>query len=226
MIRQRDEGGAEATERDDRRWDHRRSESREKTMTESGMGEREPTYSVPEPDTVCSAQGAEPCEGGAGAECGMEEPSEGRRTLGFLLREGSRLMRRRFVHHTKRAGLGLNRSEASLLLQVFYEPGVKQVRVAMLLDMETISVVRLVDGLEEAGLLERRPHPRDRRIRTLWLTSEGEAVAAQVVEITKIVRSEALAGFSDSEREQLLDMLLVVRKNLLAAGALVDQAAA
>ncbi len=186
------------------------------------------------PEPVCSPpcsppcsprgtdQGTEPCEGGAGAECGVEEISEGRRTPGFLLREGSRLMRRRFVHHTKRAGLGLNRSEASLLLQVFYEPGVKQVRVATLLDMETISVVRLVDGLEEAGLLERRPHPTDRRVRTLWLTSEGEGVAAQVVEITKIVRSEAFAGLSSEEREQLLDLLVTIRRNLLMASARVD----
>ncbi|HWA80110.1 MAG TPA: MarR family transcriptional regulator [Acetobacteraceae bacterium] len=175
------------------------------------------------PDPIWSAaqeeQGAEPCEGGAGADCSVEEISEGRRTLGFLLREGSRLMRRRFVHHTKRAGLGLNRSEASLLLQVFYEPGVKQVRVATLLDMETISVVRLVDGLEEAGLLERRPHPKDRRIRTLWLTNAGEGVAAQVVEITKIVRGEAFAGLSDAESDQLLDLLVAVRRNLLTAGA-------
>ncbi len=152
----------------------------------------------------------------------MKNPPKGRRTLGFLLRESSRLLRRRFVHHAKRTGLGLNRSEASLLLQVYYEPGIKQVGVATMLDMETISVVRLVDSLEEAGLIERRLLATDRRVRTLWLTPAGEEAAAKVRAITDIVRAEALAGFSDAEREQILDMLLAIRGNLQAAGETAD----
>jgi MarR family transcriptional regulator, transcriptional regulator for hemolysin len=173
-------------------------------------------------DSTCGAHMVDSCESGAGAGCAASDLSPRRRTLGFLLRESSRLMRRRFVHHSKRVGLGLNRSEASLLLQVFYEPGIKQIGVATLLDMETISVVRLVDSLEEAGLLERRPHAKDRRVRTLWLTAAGEVVVTQVLAVTEIVRGEALAGFSDAEREHLLDMLLTVRGNLLTAGAPVD----
>ena len=165
----------------------------------------------------------------------MSEPSPGRRTLGFLLREGSRLMRRRFVYHSKRAGLGLNRSEASLLLQVFYEPGIKQIGVANMLDMETISVVRLVDSLEEAGLVQRRPHATDRRVRTLWLTAKGDVAVAQIRAITDIVRAEALAGIPPADRELLLDMLLTLRGNLLRsaesgeageAGEAADSAAA
>jgi len=87
-------------------------------------------------------------------------------------------MRRRFVHQARKAGLPLNLSEASLLWQVKQEPGISQSGVATLLDLETISVVRLVDSLQRACLLERRPHPRDRRIWTLWLTEAGETAAA------------------------------------------------
>ena len=140
-----------------------------------------------------------------------------RRTLGFLLRENSRLMRRRFVHHARKAALPLNPSEASLLSQVWREPGVSQARIAHLLDLETISVVRLVDSLEQAGLLERRPHAKDRRIRTLWLTPAGEIAVGQVRRITAIVRREALSGVSQAECEQLLDTLLTLRTNLHAA---------
>jgi MarR family transcriptional regulator, transcriptional regulator for hemolysin len=140
-----------------------------------------------------------------------------RRTLGFLLRENSRLMRRRFVHHARKAGLPLNPSEASLLSQVWHESGISQARVAHLLDLETISVVRLVDSLEQAGLLERRPHAKDRRIRTLWLTQAGEIAVGQVRRITDIVRHEALSGVSNAECEQLLNTLLMLRTNLHAA---------
>ena len=145
-----------------------------------------------------------------------------RRTLGFLLRGGSRLMRRRFVHLAGKAGLSLNRSEASLLLQVFHEPGINQAGVANVLDMETISVVRLVDGLEQAGLLERRPHATDRRVRTLWLTPAGESAVDQVRAITEVVRKEALTGIPADECERLLDVLLTINTNLMAVGDAVD----
>ncbi|HEY2616858.1 MAG TPA: MarR family transcriptional regulator [Acetobacteraceae bacterium] len=145
------------------------------------------------------------------------ETAHVRRTLGFLLRENSRLMRRRFVHHARKSGLLLNLSEASLLSQVWHEPGISQARIAWLLDLETISVVRLVDSLERAELLERRPHPKNRRIRTLWLTPAAETAVAQVRRITDIVRREALADISKAEREQLLDTLLTLRSNLHAA---------
>ena len=76
-----------------------------------------------------------------------------RRTLGFLLRECSKLMRRRFVQRAREAGLPLNRSEAGVLVRVWYEPGINLVGIATLMDLESISVVRLVDGMEAIGCL-------------------------------------------------------------------------
>ena len=152
----------------------------------------------------------------------MSGMAHARRTLGFLLREDARLMRRRFIHYAKQAGLPLNQSEAALLLQVLHEPGIHPAGVASLFDIESISVVRLVDGLEAAGLLARRPHPTDRRIRTLWLTEAGEAMVAAVGKVTERVRGEALAGLSNADREQLLNTLLTVRMNLLNAAEAID----
>jgi MarR family transcriptional regulator for hemolysin len=148
---------------------------------------------------------------------GRNEQAGSRRTLGFLLRESSRLMRRRFLHHAREAGLPLNLSEASLLSQVWHEPGINQAGIANTLDLETISVVRLVDGLEHSGLLQRRPHPRDRRVWTLWLTDAGMDAAKAVRQITDRVRREAFAGVTSSEREHLLDTLVTLRANLLQA---------
>ena len=144
-------------------------------------------------------------------------PPQTRRTLGFLLGESSRLLRRRFVHHARKAGLPLNRSEASLLWQVFNEPGINQAGVASLLDIETISVVRLVDRLERAGLLERHASATDRRVWTLWLTAAGKAAAARIRDINEIVRGEALADIPVIERQHLLDLLLTIQMNLANA---------
>ena len=143
------------------------------------------------------------------------QPDSGR-TLVFLLRESSLLMRRRFLHYARRAGLSVNRSAASLLLRVQDEPGINQARVASLLDVETISVVRLVDGLEQGGLLERRPHATDRRVRTLWLTDAGEDAAVKIRDIIRVVRGEALRGLPADRLDDLLDALLAIRDNLHA----------
>jgi MarR family transcriptional regulator, transcriptional regulator for hemolysin len=156
----------------------------------------------------------------------MSSTPRGRRSLGFLLRESSRLMRRRFVHHAREAGLPLNRSEASLLWQVFHEPGTNQAKVASELDIETITVVRLVDSLEEAGLIERRPHSADRRVRTLWLTAAGEEAAARIRAIADLVRAEALAGVPIAERQRLLTLLQAIRSNLWKASETARSSAA
>jgi MarR family transcriptional regulator, transcriptional regulator for hemolysin len=142
-----------------------------------------------------------------------------RRTLGFLLRDTSRLMRRRFLQRAREVGLPLNRSEAAVLMHVEHAPGLSQVQLAEQLDMEAISLVRLIDSLQEAGLIERRPHPHDRRIRTLWLTEAARPILAQVRAVALEVRAQALAGMPDDKREVLLDLLVKVRRNLAAQRA-------
>jgi DNA-binding MarR family transcriptional regulator len=149
----------------------------------------------------------------------MQDIAPIRRTLGFLLRDTSRLMRRRFVRRAREVGLPLNRSEASVLVHVDREPGISQAHLAEQLDMEPISLVRLIDSLQEAGLIERRPHAHDRRIRTLWLTDAAQPILAQVLSVASEVRARALEGMPGADRERLLDLLVTVRTNLTAERA-------
>lgn len=143
-------------------------------------------------------------------------PQPAHRSLGFLLRDTSRLMRRRFVQRAREVGLPLNQSEASVLVRVDREPGLSQAQLAEQMDMEAISVVRLIDSLQRAGLIERRSHPCDRRIRTLWLTEAACPILQQVHAVGAEVRAQALGGVPETEREMLLDLLLTVRSNLAA----------
>lgn len=144
----------------------------------------------------------------------MDVHSAARYTLGVLLRDTSRLIRRRFVQYARERGLPLNRSEAQVLVHVDREPGMSQAQLAEQLDLEAISLVRLIDSLQEAGLIERRPHPHDRRIRTLWLTEAAQPILAQVMAVRAEVRAQAMAGMSDTDQEKLLDLLITVRGNL------------
>ena len=149
----------------------------------------------------------------------MQDAASIRGTLGFLLRDTSRLMRRRFLQRAREVGLPLNRSEAAVLMHVEHAPGLSQVQLAEQLDMEAISLVRLIDSLQETGLIERRPHAHDRRIRTLWLTEAARPILAQVRAVALEVRAQALAGMPDDKREVLLDLLVKVRRNLAAQRA-------
>jgi MarR family transcriptional regulator, transcriptional regulator for hemolysin len=151
----------------------------------------------------------------------MHEPSASpvRQTLGFLLRDTSRLMRRRFVQRSRELGLPLNRSEAAVLVHVDHEPGMSQAQLAEQMDMEAISLVRLIDSLQGAGLIERRLHAHDRRIRTLWLTETARPILAQIRAVGAEVRAQAFGALPKAEREKLLGLLMTVRGNLTARAA-------
>lgn len=146
----------------------------------------------------------------------MVEPAPVRRTLGFLLHDTSRMMRRRFVQRAREEGLPLSRSEASVLLHIAHEQGISQAALATRLDIEPIALVRLLDGLQERSLIERRPHPTDRRVRTVWLTLRAEPVLRHVRAITAAVRREAVAGLLPEQVEMLTDLLVAIRANLVA----------
>lgn len=136
------------------------------------------------------------------------------RTLGVLLRDTTRLIRRRFVQYARERGLPLNRSEAQVLVHVDRAQGMSQAQLAEQLDLEAIALVRLIDSLQEAGLIERRPHAHDRRIRTLWLTEAARPILKQVIAVRAEVRRHAMAGMTVADQEKLLDLLSTVRGNL------------
>jgi MarR family transcriptional regulator, transcriptional regulator for hemolysin len=140
-----------------------------------------------------------------------------RRTLGSLLHDSSLLMRRHFVQRAREVGLPIKRSEAALLVRVDHEPRTSQAQLAQQMNLDPIAVVRLIDSLQESGLIERRPHAHDRRIRTLWLTNAAQPVLTQVQAVAAEVQTVALEGIPEMEREMLLDLLVTVRSNLATA---------
>ncbi len=144
----------------------------------------------------------------------MDQQASVRRTLGFLLRDTARLMRRRFVQRAREAGLPFNGSEAALLLHLAHQQGSSQATLAAELDIEPIALVRLLDSLQQAGLVERRLHPGDRRVRTIWLTPEAGPVLRRIRAITAATRRDATGGLPPEQIEALMDTLLAVRANL------------
>jgi DNA-binding MarR family transcriptional regulator len=135
--------------------------------------------------------------------------------LGFLIHDVARLMRKRFEQHAR--GFGLTRSQWQALAYLSRNEGISQTGLADLLDIEPITLGRIVDRLVESGLVERVPHESDRRVWCLRLTEVARPKLKQVRELGEKTRSETLAGIAESDRERLLKTLSGMRSNLAAA---------
>src|SRR6267378_5957508 len=125
---------------------------------------------------------------------GRLDPAQLQPNVGALMHDVARLMRRRFERRTRQTGLSITRQQARALLSIARNEGLSQAAVATLLDIEPIALVRLLDRLHEEGLVERRLHPTDRRVRTLWLTPLAWGVVDRVLALHAETREAACAG--------------------------------
>jgi DNA-binding MarR family transcriptional regulator len=136
------------------------------------------------------------------------------RNFGFLVHDVSRLIKRRFDRQARQTGLPITRRQAAVVLYVARNEGVSQTEVATWLDLEPIALVRMLDKLNDEGLVERRAHPTDRRVRTLWLTPTARPVVTQILAINKAIREEAFAGMPTHARDTVIDILDAIKGNL------------
>jgi MarR family transcriptional regulator, transcriptional regulator for hemolysin len=134
------------------------------------------------------------------------------RSFGFLLHDIARLMRKRYDQRAR--PLGLTRAQWQALTHLQRHEGINQSGLAELLELEPITVARLIDRMEEAGLVHRRDDPADRRAHRLYLTERARPVLEQCRSLGDEIRAEAFAGIADGEREHLVDLLVHVRRNL------------
>ena len=142
------------------------------------------------------------------------DPAALQPNIGAVLSEVARLLRRRFERRARETGLPLTRHQARTLLSIARDEGLSQAAIATALAIEPIALVRMLDRLHEEGLVERRPHPTDRRVRTLWLTTAGWGVVERVLVINAEVREEACAGLAPKARQALRQALDQMRDNL------------
>ena len=132
--------------------------------------------------------------------------------VGFLLHDVARLMRRRFEQRA--AALGFTRAQWQVLLHLSRNEGIHQAGLADIIEVEPISLVRILDKLQARGLVERRQDAGDRRCWRLHLTADAHPSLALLQSIGEDTRAEALAGFSDAERDALEGALSRLKTNL------------
>ncbi len=129
----------------------------------------------------------------------------------------SRLARRAFDARARE--IGVTRPQWQVLVVLNRHEGVNQGGLAELLDVEPITVCRMVDRLQEADLVERRPDPADRRSWRLYLTSKAIALLAQLRPMVDQLEAEAFAGIGSAERVAVIATLELLRDNLAPRAA-------
>ncbi len=135
-------------------------------------------------------------------------------TIGVLVSDAARLLRRRFDARAR--SIGVSRAQWQVLIALSRSEGINQAALAERLEVETITVGRMVDRLADAGLVERRPDPADRRAWRLYLCPRAHPILAELQAVAIDVRAEMLAGLAADEQAALHALLLRLRANLSA----------
>lgn len=124
----------------------------------------------------------------------------------------ARMMKKNFDRRAR--GLGLTRAQWMALSVLRRHGGINQVELADRLDVEPMTVARLIDRMEEAGWVERRTDANDRRAKRLYLSARALEITTQLRSLAMGLRNEAMAGVTEDEHKALVNALKKVKNNL------------
>jgi len=125
-------------------------------------------------------------------------------------------MLRTYADHKARQ-FGMTRAQWVVLARLDRFEGLKQSELAEMLDLQPISLTRLLDRLCDSGLIERRADPNDRRAKRLFLTPAARPLLEQLADLGEDLLATALAGVGRESVEQMVAQLAIVKENLRQA---------
>jgi DNA-binding MarR family transcriptional regulator len=136
-------------------------------------------------------------------------------SIGFLLTEVTRLMRRDFEQRSQH--LNLTPAQWRALARLSRCQGINQATLADLLEIQPITLTRQIDKLETAGWVQRRPDPHDRRAVRLHLTPAAEPLLAELKLVAEVTLGRAMSGLPPSDQARFATILERMKDNLLQA---------
>ena len=137
------------------------------------------------------------------------------REFAFTLNDVARMLRTYADH--KAAQFGITRAQWVVLVRLDRSEGLKQSELAEVLDLQPISLTRLLDKLAECGLIERRPDPVDRRAKRLFLTPAARPMLEKLGDLGEDLMTTALTGVGADSVERMIAQLGIVKENLRQA---------
>ena len=136
-------------------------------------------------------------------------------TLPFEIAETAHALRKAFDRRA--VGMGVTRAQWKVLFRLSRRPGLRQIELADMLDIEPITLSRTVDRLEEARLVERVADPADRRAWRLHVTAQAQPLVVKLRAVADEMIADAFAGIDPKEIEITRAVLGRVRENATRA---------
>lgn len=110
--------------------------------------------------------------------------------------------------------LGLHTGQEMVLLQLWLEEGIPQSQLAACIEVEPPTATKMLQRMERAGLIERRPDPEDARVSRVYLTERGRSLEKPVLDVWRQLEAQSVAGLSPTELALLRRLLMQVYANL------------
>jgi DNA-binding MarR family transcriptional regulator len=132
-------------------------------------------------------------------------------TLPFEIAETAHALRKAFDRRA--CGHGVTRAQWKVLFRLSRNPGMRQIELADMLDIEPITLSRIIDRLEESGLVERLSDPTDRRAWRLHVTAKARPLIEKLRGIADEMLAEAFAGIDPKDIEITRQVLGRMREN-------------
>jgi MarR family transcriptional regulator, transcriptional regulator for hemolysin len=145
----------------------------------------------------------------------MPSSKESQDAFGFLIHDVARLLRKNFNRRVQ--SFGLTQEQCRVILHLSRCEGIQQVDLAELLEIKPITLARLLDKLQENGLIERRRNPDDRRAFRLHLTHDAHAVLERILDLGAATRADANRRVSRADLEKMFSVLSRLKANLIDA---------
>jgi len=138
-----------------------------------------------------------------------------KREMAFTIMDVARLIK---TYADQRARqFGISRAQWAVLIRIERTEGLKQSELAEMLDLQPITLTRLLDRLAGNGLIERRADPNDRRANRLYLMPAAKPLLGQLAELGADMMETVLDGLSATSIERILKELSAVKDNLRSA---------
>ncbi|HEY4375412.1 MAG TPA: MarR family transcriptional regulator [Burkholderiales bacterium] len=138
-------------------------------------------------------------------------PGDRLANFGFLLKDLSERYVRRFEERA--LAISLTLSQCKTLVYLEKNQSLSQARLAELVNVQPMTMVRILDHMEADGLLERRLDPEDRRARCLYLTAAAKPVLSKIWRLAEQTRAEIFAGISAKDIDTFMNVLERVHGN-------------
>ena len=138
-----------------------------------------------------------------------------KREFAFTIMDVARLLK---TYADQRARqFGVSRAQWAVLMRIERNEGLKQSELAEMLDLQPITLTRLLDRLADNGLIERRADPNDRRANRLYLKPAAKPLLGRLADLGADMMETVLEGISLTSTERMLKELSALKDNLRSA---------